>query len=306
MKKTTFIAFLFLVINAYPQQEPLFSQHYLNDMTINPAISGSQPYNSLTIQTRQQWLGFEGAPLSSKVSYHGSLNNRSAMGGYLMLDKAVPSMQINAHLNYSYHIPLDYDKVNLSFGLGTKIMYHNLDFNISDLPPGYDVAFSASSHDKILADASSGVYLYAETFSFGFSVSNLFQSSFNTAVPGSPYGNIGYRNYYGTGSYRFGVFNADWKLEPSFLIRKMHFQSSLVDLSSRILYLENNWAGLTYRTDGSAVFAFGFGSNNIDISYSYDHTFAGEIMQYNSGTHELTILFRINKFDLKRGVGLSY
>ena len=285
---------MFLAISAFAQQEPLFTQYYVNNMVINPAVSGSKAYNPLIIQTRQQWLGFKGAPLTSNISYNGILNNRSAMGGYLMFDKAFPTTQATLHLNYAYHIPLDYEKVNLSFGLGSKVMYHNLDFNIDDLPVGYDQAFSASSYDKVLGDASSGVYLYGDNFYTGFSVSNMFQSSFNTPVSGSAYSNIELRNYYGMGAYVFKIINNDWQLEPSFLIRKMQFQSSITDLTTRVIYLKNTWAGLTYRTNGTAIFAFGFGANNINISYSYDHTFIGEIMKYTYGTHELGISFRIS------------
>ncbi|MEC7864211.1 MAG: type IX secretion system membrane protein PorP/SprF [Bacteroidota bacterium] len=303
MKQVIFIICLFLGISIFAQQEPLFTQYYVNDMVINPAVSGSKTYNPLTIQTRQQWLGFEGAPLTSNVSYHGALNNRSAMGGYLMFDKAFPTMQANLHLNYAYHIPLDYDEVNLSFGLGAKVMYHNLDFKQGDLPPGDDQAFSTSSYDKVFGDASSGVYLYGRDFYAGFSVSNLFQSSFNTPISGSPYSNTEFRNYYGMGAYRFNIMNNDWQFEPSFLIRKMQFQSSMTDLTTKILYLENTWVGLTYRTNGTAIFAFGFGANNMHISYSYDHTFAGEIMQYTYGTHELGITFRIETMATERHIG---
>ena len=50
------------------------------------------------------------------------------MGGYLMFDKTYPSTQGHLQLNYAYHIPLDYEKVNLSFGIGAKLMYYNLEF----------------------------------------------------------------------------------------------------------------------------------------------------------------------------------
>ncbi|MBT3622049.1 MAG: PorP/SprF family type IX secretion system membrane protein, partial [Flavobacteriales bacterium] len=224
MKKIVFIISVLFAVNAFAQQEPLFTQYYVNDMAINPAISGSKAYTQLSVLTRQQWLGFEGAPLSSNISYHGALNNRSAMGGYLMFDKAFPSMQMNLNLNYAYHVPLNYDDVTLSFGIGAKLMYHNLDFNQGDLPPGIDNAFSANSYDKTFADASSGVYLYGQKFNFGFSVSNMFQSSFNTPINGSTYPNTEYRNYYFMGAYRYNVMNLDWQFEPSFLIRKMQFQ----------------------------------------------------------------------------------
>ena len=303
MKKIFFIIGTLFVVNAFAQQEPLFTQYYVNDMSINPAISGSKSYSALAIQTRQQWLGFEGAPLSTNISYHGSLNNRSAMGGYLMFDKATPSLQANLHLNYAYHVPLNYNDVKLSFGLGAKLMYHNIDFNKEDLPSGADPAFSTQSYDKTLADASSGVYLYGKEFYVGFSVSNMFQSSFNTEVQGSPYPNSEYRNYYGMGAYKFQIINNDWQLEPSLLIRKMQYQKGLADITTRILYLENTWAGLTYRNNGTAIFSFGFGAKNMHISYSYDHSFSDKITQYSYGTHELGISFRIGTLASKRHTG---
>ena len=286
---------MLLSFTLFAQQQPTFTQYYVSDMAINPAISGSKAYNPLTIQTRQQWLGFEGAPLSTNISYHGALNNRSAMGGYLMFDKATPALQANLHLNYAYHVPLNYDKVNLSFGLGAKLMYYNLDFKPEDLPPGADPAFSASSYDKILGDASSGTYLYGRNFYLGFSVINLFQSTFNTPINGSPTSNKIFKNYHGMGAYRFYIINKDWQLEPSFLLRKMVLHKNVTDITTRIIYIENTWSGLTYRTDGTLAFGFGFAKNNMHFSYSYDHTFAGDIMQYNYGTHEIGITFRIER-----------
>ncbi len=302
MKKIISICLVLFSFGAFAQQEPLFTQYYLNDVVLNPAISGSKSYNPFIIQTRQQWLGFEGAPLSTYVSYHGALNNRSAIGGYILFDKAYPSMQGSLNLNYAYHIPLDYDKVNLSFGLGAKVMYHNLDFNKGELPPGEDNAFSTRSYDKVLGDASSGIYLYGRNFYAGLSASNLFQSSFNTTVSSSPHPNSEFRNYYTMGGYSFDIINKDWQLEPSFLLRKMEGFSAVTDLTCRILYLENSWSGLGYRTDGTAVFSFGFGSGNMHISYSYDHTILDNIQQYTYGTHEISISYRIETMATKRHI----
>ena len=36
---------------------------------------------------------------------------------------------------------------------------YNLDYNLEDLPPGNDPAFSAKSYENFLGDASSGIYL---------------------------------------------------------------------------------------------------------------------------------------------------
>ena len=303
MKKIFLILSMLLSVSVFAQQELLFTQYYNNDMAINPAVSGSKTYNSLSMQTRQQWLGFEGAPLSTNISYHGALNNRSAMGGYLMFDKANPSLQANLQLNYAYHIPLNYDKVNLSFGVGAKLMYYNLDFENEDLPPGIDPAYSASAYDNTIGDASAGTYLYGRNFYLGFSASNLYQSTFNTPIRLSPVSNKLFRNYYTMGAYRFNIMNRDWQLEPSFLLRKMELHSNVTDITTRILYLEDTWAGLTYRSNGTLVFGFGFLANKIHISYTYDHTFAGEIMQYTYGTHEIGLSFRIKTQASQRHIG---
>ena len=154
-----------------------------------------------------------------------------------MFDKTYPSTQGNLHLNYAYHIPLDYDEVNLSFGIGAKLMYYNLDFNEGELPPEPDNAFSTSSYDKLLGDASSGIYLYGRNFYLGYSVSNLLQSSFNTPV-NENFPNLELRNYYGMGAYRFEIINNDWLLEPSFLVRKMESQPVVLDFSTRLFYFE--------------------------------------------------------------------
>tara|TARA_B100000287_G_C20620408_1_gene775742 strand:- start:55 stop:981 length:927 start_codon:yes stop_codon:yes gene_type:complete len=303
IKRVILIFTIFFTISVYAQQEPLFTQYYVNDMALNPAIAGSKVYNPLTIQNRQQWLGFEGAPFTSNISYHGTLDGRSALGGYLMFDQTYPAIQAHLQLNYAYHVPLDYKNVNISFGLGAKIKYYNLDFKQEDLPPGQDNAFDDKSFDKTLTDASSGVYFYGKNFYSGFSVSNMFQASFNPHIQNSPYFNSEYRKYYGIGAYRLGIINNDWHIEPSFLIRKMQYQPSIVDFSTRIFYLDDTWTGLTYRNNGTVILGLGFAANNLHVSYSYDHNFQGDMMQYSYGTHEIGITIRFKTLASQRHIG---
>ena len=294
MKKgLIFLISIFLSNTVFSQSTPLFTQHYNNGVVNNPAISGSNINSPLTIQTRQQWLGFERAPITTNISYHKSLNNRSAMGGVLMYDKAYPLIQANLQLNYAYHVPLDYDKINLSFGIGANLVYYNLDFNIEDLPPTNDIALVSSSYDKTLGDASAGVYLYGENFNCGFSAINLLQPEFKKAISESPYSNLQYRSYYGTISYKFKIINNEWELQPSLIIRKMQFSESISDFSTRIVYLKRIWFSSGYRSDGNGLFAFGFLNNNMSISYSYDHTLSGDIADYSFGSHELVITFNL-------------
>ena len=61
------------VLNA--QQHTNYTQFFNNEILYNPATAGSKPYNPLVLQTRQQWLGFEGAPFSTSISYHKLIND---------------------------------------------------------------------------------------------------------------------------------------------------------------------------------------------------------------------------------------
>ena len=68
MRKVIIIVlFIFSVMIVKSQQAVMFSQYYTNNVIYNPLISGSLDYSAFTFQSRQQWLGFEGAPLSANV-----------------------------------------------------------------------------------------------------------------------------------------------------------------------------------------------------------------------------------------------
>ena len=57
-------------------------------------------------------------------------------------------------------MPLNADGTHISFGIGGKVMYYYLDFELGEIPPGQDPAFNDKSFEKLIGDASSGVYLY--------------------------------------------------------------------------------------------------------------------------------------------------
>ena len=292
MKKVIIISILILsFISVKSQQSIMFSQYFTNDVIYNPAISGSKSYNQFTVQSRQQWLGFEGAPLSANVSLHGALNNRSAMGGYVEHDRTNPSNQTNLQINYAYHVPLNANGANISFGIAAKAMYYYLDFEPGDLPPGWDPAFNASSYEKFLGDASSGVYIYNEDMYVGYSVINMLQSSFNKEAGEGFSTNMEERLYYGMAGYKIRL-DRDWSLEPSVLIRHRDGANPEYNFTTRVFYMDQIWTGLSLRSNSSLAFCVGTNSDKVQFAYSFDHYF-GEISQYQLGTHEVTMSVRI-------------
>ena len=61
-----------LLITAMPgfTQINSFSDQYLGNLfLLNPAIAGTGRYGNLSVISRQQWVGWDGAPASQSVTY---------------------------------------------------------------------------------------------------------------------------------------------------------------------------------------------------------------------------------------------
>ena len=290
-KITILLFFVFSIMSVRSQQTVIFSQYFNNSVIYNPAISGSTDNSIFILQTRQQWLGFEGAPLSANASYNGALNNRSAIGGYIEHDRTFPSNQTNLNINYAYHVPLNADDTYVSFGIGAKAMYYYLDFESGQIPPGDDPAYTDKSFEQILGDASSGVYLYNRRFYAGYSVLNMLQSSFNNEVSYGFSNNNVERVYYGILGYKIRL-DRDWHLEPSVLIRHLENGEPEYNFSTRVFYTEQICTGVSIGSNSSLSLYVGTNADKIQFGYSFDHYF-GEISQYQLGTHEFTMSIRI-------------
>ena len=292
MKKTIYILiFASFVSFVNAQETPVFSQYFVNELAYNPAVAGSKSYNPFVFITRQQWLGFKGAPLTANISYHGALNNRSAIGGSLYHDQTGEAGNTVFSLDYAYHVPLDKDRVNVSFGIGAKASYYTLDLEGGNLPPGEDPAFSGSSYSRFLGDASSGIYLYGPNFYVGYSVLNMLQSNFNKEAGDGFSTNYLHRNYIGILGYKY-IYNRDIYFEPSIFIRNTEQTKPQYDFSTRVFFREVFWTGLSIRTNSSISTIIGFRAGKMNIAYAYDHFFK-PINAYQNGTHELSISFKI-------------
>ena len=54
----------------FSQVNSLSDQYQANLFLLNPAIAGTGRYGTLSIHSRQQWVGWDGAPASQSVTFH--------------------------------------------------------------------------------------------------------------------------------------------------------------------------------------------------------------------------------------------
>ena len=90
---------------ALAQQLPHFSQYYLNDYLINPAVGGSRPYFEGKSAHRYQWEGITDAPRTYTLSVNGpTKNQKMGFGGYIFTDNVGPTRRTGFNASYAYHI----------------------------------------------------------------------------------------------------------------------------------------------------------------------------------------------------------
>ena len=101
------------------------------------------------------------------------------------------------------------------------------------------------------------------------------------------------------GSLQAGVsipLNVDVVVKPGVLALLQMNGNVTIDYNVKSYFKENIWLGLTYRDIKSGVAIVGWNFNErLSASYSYEMSL-GEFKQFNDGSHELVLGFRLNNF----------
>jgi hypothetical protein len=67
----------------------------------------------------------------------------------------------------------------------------------------------------------------------------------------------------------------------------MVFKSIQMDITSRVYYRNDYWAGLSWRTNDALILLLGLKYDRFYFAYAFDFTLT-EIRRQSNGTHELT------------------
>lgn len=127
--KLFYFVILFVTIASHAQQDAQYTQYMYNAININPAYAGSRGALSVFGLYRTQWVGLEGAPVTSSFSVNTPINNSNVgLGVSLVNDKIGPTNQNDISVDVSYTVQTSAD-FKLSFGIkGTGNLF-NLDIN---------------------------------------------------------------------------------------------------------------------------------------------------------------------------------
>ena len=175
-----------------------------------------------------------------------SRSGRIGMGCYLFTDRNGAFNRTGIQATYAYHITMS--TYQLSFGISLTGFQFKIDEDkIKTYDPG-DKLLIETKKSALIPDANFGVYYTDRHIFAGISGMQLFQSTLK--LSGSQ--GIGFkmiRHYYLMAGYRFDIIDFLFA-EPSFLLKTTEKMVSQIDMTMKLYFKEDYWAGASYRTGG--------------------------------------------------------
>ncbi len=287
------------------QQLPLYTQYMNNGFLLNPAMSGYDGYTSLNLTARKDWVGFRGAPLSYSFSGQTRLYQRDhqivkrpwgnriksrtrgrvGLGGYVFNDINGAISKTGINFSYAYHIYMQ--RSQLSFGLAGQFFQFKIGDSLTYYSQADPLIGTGYKSVAYIPDANFGIFWTSRNWFAGFSANQLFQS---VAKLGS--GDLGnlkmYRHYYMMAGYRFINNHSGFDFEPSFLVKTSGQFIPQADMTFKVYYKTDYWAGVSYRTSGSVSAMFGVKADKFYIGYAIDFALSS-IKRYSFGSHEVLL-----------------
>jgi type IX secretion system PorP/SprF family membrane protein len=294
-----FAVILTAPLHVLAQQEIQHTQYLLNYYLLNPALAGSQASYDIMLGYRHQWTGLDGAPTTSWLSVHKSINYPRAnvrrrrghhgAGGFLVHDQAGPFRRTQAYLTYAYHLPLS-KKYTISAGVSGGLKQIGIDKDqVAFVQSPNDDYFNGYASEQTEPDGSIGVWLYSSRLFAGVSAQQLFSllSEDQNAEANLPSVSLA-RHYYATLGYQIAV-DRDISFIPSFMIKTAYAAPPQIDVNMKLRYQKRIWAGLSYRhQDAIAVVVGTLLREKLTLSYAYDASVT-RLSSASSGSHEVVL-----------------
>ncbi len=293
------ISFIIASCSISAQQLAKHNLYHANPNYINPAATGTRECRIFNITDKHQWIGIKGAPSIQVISVQSprQVHKSKKHGTGLNITRDVNGaiQNLNAEFLYSFHIKFGRFNENfLSMGLSGNIGQHALTQN--DFTENiFDPIVTGGIEQEISYNASSGLYIYSDSYFTGIAVYNLL-----------PVNSILYQNY---GNERFfitGILgktikprNNQFQLKSSVYAAKgnnfMQF-----DLNNHFILNNNFWTGLTlrkyigefYNAGQNALIFLGYGKDDWNVTYVYDLGI-NSLQKRHFGSHQITIGYKI-------------
>lgn len=306
-KIAALLSLTLLSLQSYAQQDPQFTQYMYNMSVINPAYATAEEgILNLGGLYRTQWVGLEGAPKTGTFFAHTPLNDKIEMGISFTNDNIGDVVsENNIYADFAYVLPVGIES-KISFGLkaGFTIFDTNFDgFMLQSGGTNTDIAFNENIN-KTFPNLGIGAFFFTDQYYLGLSAPNMLSTKHLEEESGVKSTGVQNVHYFFTGGYVFDI-NQNVKLKPAFMGRAVKGAPLALDITANVLINEKLEAGLGYRLGDAMSALINFRvTPELRIGYAYDYT-TTNLGDFNSGSHEIFILFDVDLFGFRGGYDRS-
>ena len=299
------------------QQVPMYSQYIMNGFLINPSFTGRDGYSTVNLTVREQWVGLEQNPGTYAASFQTRILKNSyiskatsvrkklvlptkggnvGLGGYVFNDQNGIMRRTGFQFAYAYHIQMGQTESYPNYlSLGLALTAYQFAVNTQGLifDPD-DPLINNYDRSVFVPDFNFGASWTTSKYYVGFAMTNLIRGQLIFADT-TETGRTELGHYFLTGGLKINLA-PDWTLEPSAFIKSsdMLFKSLQMDLTARVYYKTDYWAGLSWRTGDAIILLTGFKYDRFYFAYATDFTLT-DIRKQSLGTHELTLAVKFGQ-----------
>ncbi len=309
MRKILFLILCVLfALNVFSQQDPHYTQYMYNQSVVNPAyVTNDLGVINFGVIHRRQWASAIGAPKTYTGFIHAPITDKFEVGVSIITDNIGGDVlkENNIYADFAYILPIN-ENHKLSLGLKAGFTNFNTNFTGFRLPDGdvtNDEAFNQGSN-KTLPNFGVGAFYFTKKYYVGISAPNLIKTEHLESVDNLT--SIGGEelHLFANGGYVFTLSDV-LKLKPAFMLKAVKGSPIVLDTSVNVLFNNKFEGGLSYRLDDSLSAMFNVRAfNTLRIGYAFDYT-TTNLGNFNSGTHEIMLLFDFDTLDLKKGYDKS-
>ena len=279
-------------ISLSAQHSALTSQYMFNGLLINPAYAGAKEISVFTLNYRNQWTGFDGAPKTQSLTYHKSTSNgKIGMGGILSNDEIGVTREMRLLGNFAYRVRQYKGTLSFGLGAGAKLLSSKWT-EIETTDPG-DEQFSYDTRNALIPEFNAGIYYQNQKMYFGFSIPVLLDYNFE-GQDDKPTIHTRPRDfqYVFTGGFAQEL-SEDIVLKPSILLKAIPSSSIQFDFNTNVIFYNKLWLGASYRTGDAVLGMVEFqAAKQLKFGYAYDLT-VSPLSSYTGATHEIMLQYMI-------------
>ncbi len=292
MRAFIIIAFTGLCIPLAAQQHALYSNYIFNLYMVNPAYAGARDAMSVSMSTRHQWIGLEGAPRTQNFTVHSPLAMRSMSAGFIVQHDVIGARQAtSAAATYAYRVKLSESKM-LSFGLQAGLINYFIDPQKMDFALPNDPVMYTLTGSKLLVNFDFGAMYTSNNTYLGISAMNLNRAR----LAGTEFNDNRLQPTLNIIAGHMMPINEDITLKPSAIVRKGVMDPLQFDLNMGVRFYNTLWITTSYRHLFGAVFSAHYLiREKLHIGYAFDWAMNGLVAR-QSGTHEIFLGIDLNVY----------